>query len=127
MGIMEGKVCVITGGAGSVGLESARFLLQEGAKVMLVDNGQEILAEAVRELGEPADTVATTVSRVPSRFSLVSRFFTFSNLYFLAKPIGDKAIAQGPLSISSFTKSNDSMGDSYGQTSVSVLSSVFIS
>lgn len=64
MGIMEGKVCVVTGGAGSVGLESARLLLQEGAKVMLVDNRQEKLTEAVRNLGVPADTVATTVSDV---------------------------------------------------------------
>lgn len=64
MGIMKNKVCVITGGAGSVGLESARLLLQEGAKVMLVDNRQEILTEAVRNLGVPADTVATTVSDV---------------------------------------------------------------
>ena len=35
MGIMKGKVCVLTGGAGSLGLESARLLLKEGAKATL--------------------------------------------------------------------------------------------
>ena len=52
MGIMSAKVCVITGGAGSLGLESARLLLNEGAKVMLVDNNQDLLAKAVGELGD---------------------------------------------------------------------------
>ncbi|MEJ2730736.1 MAG: hypothetical protein P8185_19920 [Deltaproteobacteria bacterium] len=47
MGIMKNKVCVITGGAGSVGLESARLLQQEGARVMLVDNNQKMLTKAV--------------------------------------------------------------------------------
>jgi NAD(P)-dependent dehydrogenase (short-subunit alcohol dehydrogenase family) len=64
MGIMEGKVCVITGGAGSLGLESARLLLKEGAKVMLVDYREEILIEAMGKLGVPADTVACNVSDV---------------------------------------------------------------
>jgi len=52
MGIMSEKVCVITGGAGSLGLEGARLLLNEGAKVMLVDNNQDLLAKAVGELGD---------------------------------------------------------------------------
>jgi NAD(P)-dependent dehydrogenase (short-subunit alcohol dehydrogenase family) len=64
MGIMEGKVCVITGGAGSLGLESARLLLQEGAKVMLVDNNQQMLTQAVAKLGGDCDTVSAVVSDV---------------------------------------------------------------
>ena len=32
---MQGKVCVVTGGAGSIGLASAKLLHAEGAKVML--------------------------------------------------------------------------------------------
>ena len=64
MGIMQGKVCVITGGAGSLGLESARLLLQEGAKVMLVDNNQQMLTQAVAELGGDSSTVSAVVSDV---------------------------------------------------------------
>jgi len=40
---MAGKICH-HGGAGSLGLESARLLLQEGAKVMLVGRNQVNLA-----------------------------------------------------------------------------------
>ncbi|CAB1061508.1 3-oxoacyl-[acyl-carrier protein] reductase (EC, partial [Olavius sp. associated proteobacterium Delta 1] len=64
MGIMSEKVCVITGGAGSLGLESARLLVQEGAKVMLVDNRQDILTKAIGELGGEGDAVAFVVSDV---------------------------------------------------------------
>ena len=34
---MQGKVCVVTGGAGSIGMASAKLLFEEGAKVMLTD------------------------------------------------------------------------------------------
>ena len=33
MPLLENKVCVVTGGAGSIGLASARLFLREGAKV----------------------------------------------------------------------------------------------
>ena len=37
MGLLDGKVCVVTGGAGSVGLASAQAIVREGGKVMIVD------------------------------------------------------------------------------------------
>jgi NAD(P)-dependent dehydrogenase (short-subunit alcohol dehydrogenase family) len=49
--LLENKVCVITGGCGSVGLASARLFLQHGAKVMLVDLNREALVAAQAELG----------------------------------------------------------------------------
>lgn len=64
MGIMSEKVCVITGGAGSLGLESARLLLNEGAKVMLVDNNQDLLTKAVGELGDGGGAVSSVVCDV---------------------------------------------------------------
>jgi NAD(P)-dependent dehydrogenase (short-subunit alcohol dehydrogenase family) len=48
---MQGKICVITGGAGSIGVAAARLLLQEGAKVMLADLHEHALAEAAAEIG----------------------------------------------------------------------------
>jgi NAD(P)-dependent dehydrogenase (short-subunit alcohol dehydrogenase family) len=52
MGIMDGKHCLITGGAGSVGLFSAKALAKEGATIMLVDRDEADLARAAKELGD---------------------------------------------------------------------------
>jgi len=64
MGIVAGKVCVITGGAGSMGLESARILLQEGAKVMLVDRNEEDLARAEKRLNAGTGSLGATKANV---------------------------------------------------------------
>jgi NAD(P)-dependent dehydrogenase (short-subunit alcohol dehydrogenase family) len=64
MGIMEGKVCIVTGGAGSLGLESARLLLKEGGRVMLVDNNQENLKKAVDSLKSDLNVVSFVVADV---------------------------------------------------------------
>lgn len=57
MGMVDGKVCVITGGGGSLGFASASLLLQEGARVMLVDNNQEYLTRAAKALNVSADFI----------------------------------------------------------------------
>jgi NAD(P)-dependent dehydrogenase (short-subunit alcohol dehydrogenase family) len=64
MGMVEGKVCVVTGGAGSLGLASASLLLQEGARVMLVDNNQEHLTRATKALKANADFIGTVKANV---------------------------------------------------------------
>jgi NAD(P)-dependent dehydrogenase (short-subunit alcohol dehydrogenase family) len=46
VGRFDGKVAVISGGAGSIGLATARRLCDEGASAMLVDLDAERLAEA---------------------------------------------------------------------------------
>ena len=56
MGVLEDKVCVITGGAGSIGLASARAFIEAGAKVMLVDLSADSLHEA--STGLPPHRVA---------------------------------------------------------------------
>lgn len=50
MGLVEGKTCIVTGGAGSIGLSTAEALLAEGAKVTLVDLDAEKLARVTRDL-----------------------------------------------------------------------------
>jgi len=59
---MQGKVCVISGGAGSIGVATARLLLQEGAKVMLIDLREAELKNAAAEIG--GDCLAWSVSDV---------------------------------------------------------------
>jgi NAD(P)-dependent dehydrogenase (short-subunit alcohol dehydrogenase family) len=42
--LLEGKVCLITGGGGSLGRATARLFLKEGARVVLTDRNPEALA-----------------------------------------------------------------------------------
>ena len=52
--LMKGKVVAITGAASGIGLECARTLLSEGAKVVLVDRAQDKLELLCKELGPNA-------------------------------------------------------------------------
>lgn len=51
MSRLEGKVAVITGGAGGIGVAAAERFINEGAKVLLVDLDEAGLAEASDRLG----------------------------------------------------------------------------
>jgi NAD(P)-dependent dehydrogenase (short-subunit alcohol dehydrogenase family) len=74
MGLLDHKVCVITGGAGSLGLASARQFVREGAKVMLVDLKDADLQRAKGELNSPnVDTVAADVSTADATRNYVER------------------------------------------------------
>lgn len=61
---MAGKVCVLTGGAGSVGLASARALLAAGARVFLVDRDAAALARAASSLHADPAHLATAAADV---------------------------------------------------------------
>ncbi|MGX5719196.1 SDR family oxidoreductase [Shinella zoogloeoides] len=52
--LMKGKIAAITGAASGIGLECARTLIAEGAKVVLVDRAQDRLEQLCRELGPNA-------------------------------------------------------------------------
>ncbi|MGW5075883.1 3-oxoacyl-ACP reductase FabG [Rhodococcus sp. NPDC004095] len=51
MGLLEGKVAVVTGAAQGIGLEIARTFIAEGAKVVIADINDEAGAKAEAELG----------------------------------------------------------------------------
>ena len=71
MGAVEGKTCIVTGGAGSLGLASTRALLAEGAKVMLVDLDADKLNFAVRELAtDRAAFVAADLAEAARRANM---------------------------------------------------------
>src|SRR5262245_38637291 len=59
MPLLADKVCIITGGAGRLGLVSARRCQGDGAKVVLVGLKDAVLAHAVAAAGSPnVDAVA---------------------------------------------------------------------
>ncbi len=53
MKLLDGKICIVTGAAGSLGLASAELFVREGAKVMLVDREAAALKVAADRLGHP--------------------------------------------------------------------------
>ncbi|WP_296944028.1 SDR family NAD(P)-dependent oxidoreductase [uncultured Massilia sp.] len=58
---LEGRVAIVTGAAGGIGLATARALLREGARVMLAGRHQDTLDRARTELERdaPAQHIAT--------------------------------------------------------------------
>lgn len=52
--LMKGKIAAITGAASGIGLECAKTLLAEGAKVVLVDRAKDRLEQLCKELGPNA-------------------------------------------------------------------------
>jgi NAD(P)-dependent dehydrogenase (short-subunit alcohol dehydrogenase family) len=59
---IQGKVCVVTGGASGLGAATAQHLVAQGAKVILVDMNQELGQQLQQQLGENADFVAADVT-----------------------------------------------------------------
>lgn len=68
MGMLQGKVCVVTGGAGSIGLATAQLFVAEGAQVMLADVDAARLAAAHIALDN--DAAQTCVTDVTDRASV---------------------------------------------------------
>lgn len=56
-GRLDGKTALITGGAGSIGLASARAMVAEGASVMIVDLDEGALAQAAESIAAGAGAV----------------------------------------------------------------------
>ena len=52
MGKLDGKVVIITGGGSGIGLETAKLLAKNGAKVALCARDEKGLKKAVEEIGE---------------------------------------------------------------------------
>ncbi len=82
MGLLADKVCVITGGAGSIGVATARTFVNEGASVMLVDLHESALQRACADIASErvlwttadvsdAASVRSYVDRTVERFGKI--------------------------------------------------------
>jgi NAD(P)-dependent dehydrogenase (short-subunit alcohol dehydrogenase family) len=98
---MQGKVCVITGGAGSIGAAAAKLLLHEGAKVMLVDLSEAALKTTATDLGSgdsvawcaadvaKSDQVKNAIAHTVSRFGKIDVLFSNAGNFGAVAPIAD--------------------------------------
>ncbi len=95
---MQGKVCVITGGAGSIGAASAKLLLQEGAKVMITDLDEAALkktaagADGIRLAWCTADVtksdqVKNLVARTVQSFGKIDVLFSNAGNFGAVAPV----------------------------------------
>jgi NAD(P)-dependent dehydrogenase (short-subunit alcohol dehydrogenase family) len=102
MAILNGKTAIITGGAGSLGLATARLFLAEGAKVMAVDLEAGALARAAATLDAPAGRFATCaadvadraateryVAETVSRFGRIDVLFSNAGISGVIRPVTD--------------------------------------
>jgi NAD(P)-dependent dehydrogenase (short-subunit alcohol dehydrogenase family) len=89
MGRLDGKVALITGAAGGMGLEAAKLFASEGAHVVLTDVAEDAGRAAAREIGESAAFVRADVSKASDAEAMV-RFAmeTFGGLHVLYNNAG---------------------------------------
>ena len=76
MGRYDGKNVVITGGSSGLGLAAARFLGDEGARVMVTGRHRETLEQAARELGDRGIAVQSDTSSLADIDALADRVRT---------------------------------------------------
>ena len=97
---LENKVALITGGAGGIGLETARLFLAEGAKVFLTDLEEENLKKAAESLKSdkvawyPGDVSKTEdtknfLEKCLYNFSRIDIFFINAGIEGKTSPIAD--------------------------------------
>jgi NAD(P)-dependent dehydrogenase (short-subunit alcohol dehydrogenase family) len=94
------KVALITGGAGSIGLATARAFVAEGARVLIADLDQAALEQAVGDLGgavaawavtdvtDPAQ-VQAAVARTVERFGRLDCVFANAGVFGVVAPVTD--------------------------------------
>jgi NAD(P)-dependent dehydrogenase (short-subunit alcohol dehydrogenase family) len=70
--LLEKKVCVVSGAAGSIGIATVRLMLREGAKVMMLDLKGEELKRAAKDL--PPEATMTAVCDVANASQVKAAF-----------------------------------------------------
>ena len=59
---IQGKVCVVTGGASGLGAATAQYLVSQSARVIMVDMNQELGQQLQQQLGSQSEFLAVDVT-----------------------------------------------------------------
>jgi NAD(P)-dependent dehydrogenase (short-subunit alcohol dehydrogenase family) len=98
---MQNKVCVVTGGAGSIGAASAKLLRDEGAKLMLTDLSEAALTKVAADIGGgddvawcaadvvKSDQVKNVMAGAVARFGKIDVLFSNAGNFGTVAPIAD--------------------------------------
>ena len=94
MGELDGKVALITGGAGSIGAATARLFAAEGARVVVADRDERVAAVAeeiggAHALGDAADSahVRDAVALAVERFGGLDVAFANAGMFGVVAPV----------------------------------------
>jgi NAD(P)-dependent dehydrogenase (short-subunit alcohol dehydrogenase family) len=91
---LNGKTALVTGGTTGIGLESAKLLHREGARVIVTGVNEARIAEARRELGPEVEVVRADVRQaadIESLFRTVRERFTHLDILFANAGVGTVA------------------------------------
>ena len=104
MGVLDGKIAIITGGVGGIGNATARLFVEEGARVVIADIADEKGNSLAEILGERATYLRTDVSKeadieaavdlAVSRFGRLDCMFNNAGIPGTLEPI-DKISVEG--------------------------------
>jgi NAD(P)-dependent dehydrogenase (short-subunit alcohol dehydrogenase family) len=100
MGRLKNKVAVITGGTGGIGLATANLFLEQGAKVVLVDNNKEAIEKSramldnknvsyfQADVSKKEDTIKF-LNHSLKTFGKIDIFFANAGIEGVSRPIAD--------------------------------------
>jgi NAD(P)-dependent dehydrogenase (short-subunit alcohol dehydrogenase family) len=73
VGKLDGKVALVTGGDSGIGLATAKWLVTDGAYIVITGRRQHALNAAVEQIGQNVTAVAGDVSQLRARSRRLQR------------------------------------------------------